>query len=183
MGTILLGLGSAILGGFLSWYLQRWRTPDRSAEEIAALRGQVSDFQKQIQALEQERTESAHFPLEVTLEQTAQANYVSVVKNDSDYEVTIEAIKIIRNDAEICITRSTSAEDWTIAPHSAKRINWSPLPDPASTLRMIEMNLAQSNVVPIRIILVCRIRGKVLSLPFSKLVAVALGRDRLITPF
>jgi hypothetical protein len=183
METILVAFGSAIVGGLLTWYLQRWWTPDRSADEIAALRKQIEEFQSKLEAFEKERSEGEHFPLALTLEQTEQANYVGTLKNDSDSEVKIEAIKIIRNGAEICETRPAPTDNWIIGPQSGKPITWSPQPDPAGTLRMIETGLAQSNVILIEIVFLCRIEGRLRRIPFSRRVAVELGTGRRIRPF
>lgn len=183
METILVAFGSAIVGGLLTWYLQRWWTPDRSVEEITALRKQVAEFQNKLETLERERPESEHFPLDFRLDQTEQANYVGIVKNDSDYEVKIVAIKIIRNGAEICETKPTPTDDWVIAAHSGKSIGWSPQPDPAGTLKLIETNLSKSNVILIEIVLICRIDGRLRRLPFSKRVAIPIAGGTRITPF
>jgi hypothetical protein len=183
METILVAFGSAIVGGLLTWYLQRWWTPDRSVEEIAALRKQLAEFQTKLETLEKDRSEVEHFPLELRLEQTEQANYVGTVKNDSDYEVKIVAIKIIRNGAEICETKPTPTDDWVISAHSGKSISWSPQPDPAGTLKLIETSLAKSNVILIEIVLICRIDGRLRRLPFSKRVAIPIAGGTRITPF
>ena len=183
MGTAFIAFASAIVGGILTWYLQRWWTPDRSVEEIAALRKQLAEFQAKLETLEKERSEGEHFPLELRLEQTEQANYVGTVKNDSDYEVKIEAIKIIRNGAEICETKPKPTGNWTIPPHSGRPITWSPQPDPAGTLKLIETSLAKSNVIMIDIVLVCRIDGRLIRLPFSRRVAIPIAGGTRITPF
>jgi hypothetical protein len=183
METIFVAFGSAIVGGLLTWYLQRWWTPDRSVEEIAALRKQVAEFQSKLETLERERSEGEHFPLELRLEQTEQANYVGTVKNDSDYEVNIEAIKIIRNGTEICETKPKPTDNWTIPRHSGRPITWSPQPDPAGTLKLIETSLAKSNVILIEIVLICRIEGRLKRLPFSKRVAIPIAGGTRITPF
>ena len=128
-------------------------------------------------------SEADYLSVEMTLQQTVQANYICLVNNESDFELKTEVIKIVRNGTELCATKAQATDDWTIPPQSAKRMNWAPLPDPARTLKMIETNLAQSNVIPIEIVFVCRIDGKLRPIPFSKLVAVNLGRDTCIAPF
>jgi len=128
-------------------------------------------------------SETEYLPVEMTLQQTAQANYICVVKNDSDHEISIEAIKVMRNTTELCSTKRQTTDDWTVAPHSGKQISWAPLPDPARTLKVIETTLAQSNVIPIEFVFVCRIKGRLRLVSFSKLVATSLGPDATIMRF
>lgn len=128
-------------------------------------------------------SETEYLAVEITLQQTVLANYICLVKNESDFEIKVEAIKITRNGTELCETKPKDEDDWTLSPHSGKQIGWSPLPDPARTLKMIETSLAQSNVISIDIVLVCTIEGKLKLIPFSRRVAVGLGRDTCITPF
>jgi len=190
MVSFVVAFVTAVLSVLGSWYLFRWRTPDRSAEEVAGLRKQVADlqnqlfgFQQKFETFERERSEAQFFPLELTLNQTEQGNYIVFVTNGSDVEVRVETIRILRDRVQISETKAQPTNNWIIAPHDGKQIIWSPMPDPARTLRMIETNLAQSNVIPIEIVLVCCVNGVLRSFPFSKLVAVALGVDRHIQPF
>ncbi len=54
MGNIIVAIGAAVLGAVLGAYLQGMWTPDVSPQ-IAALRGQVAEFQSRIESLEMER--------------------------------------------------------------------------------------------------------------------------------
>ena len=99
-----------------------------------------------------EYAETDYLPIEMTLQQTAQANYACLVINESDFELKIEAIKITRNGAELCQTKAQDTDNWTIAAQSGKQISWAPLPDPGNTLRRIEGVPNQNNVVSLEII-------------------------------
>jgi hypothetical protein len=180
--AILLAFGSAIVGAILGAYLQRRWTPDPSAE-IVAVRHQIKDFQQRIETLEQERVESEHFELGMSLQQAVPGNYTMHVRNDSDQEVTVETINLKREDIELSnACRPKPTDDWKIAPGSGKKFDWAPQPDPVGTLQMKEPHLGSGVPIPLQLVLVCRVRGKPKVLRRTFLATVDFS-NRQLTPY
>ncbi len=172
MGATLLAFGSAVVGAILGAYLQRRWTPDPSAE-IAGLRQQLVTFQERVETLERERVETEHFALTVSLLHAHSGYYALLVKNDSDEEVTVEAVNFARGDVELSTAaRSKTPGEWTIGPRSGRQLQLAPTPDPVATLRTLEPALGAGTASPIVIVLGCRVRGRPITFRRSKIVTV-----------
>lgn len=124
MSALVIAFGAAIVGALLGAYLQKRWTPDPSVE-IAALREQVAAFQQRIEAMEQERAESEHFALTASLMQAAPGNYIMLVNNNSDEEVAVESVTLMRGGVELSRpSRPGATADWRITPGSGKEIRF-----------------------------------------------------------
>ena len=115
-----------------------------------------------------EREEFEHFPLAMSLQQGAPGNYFGNAKNESKYEVSIEAIQILRGDTsyESPLTEQVKpreTDDWTLEPGSSKSFFWAPQYDPKSMLQSLvrspDPNFPNDNVIPIALVLTVRVDG------------------------
>ncbi len=164
MGAMLVGaIVGAIVGAVATFLLTRLFTRDPAKA--------IAEFQQRIEALEQERSEADQWPITMQLRHGGPENYVMYVQNESEEEITIEAINIEREDVPLSTPSKPQGDDCRIPPHSAKEIWWSPQSDPVATLRTQDPNLGRATPIPVQFLLVCRIRGK----------SRVLRRTRLVT--
>lgn len=185
MSTILGAIVGAIVGSLLTWYLQRRWTHDPAAAEVVELRKQVAtlgdqlvairkafaEFKQSVETKEDERAEFEHFPLDISLQQGSPGNYIVNVRNDSEREVAIETIQILRGDAvgDCPLTEASkpkAKDDWKIGPSSGKQLYWAPQDDPVVMLRTLDPNRfppMRGTVIPIIWVVTFRVAGKLLS--------------------
>ncbi|SRR6266478_2561743 len=200
--TIIVAFGSAIVGALLGAYLQRLWTPDPRPEitavgkdlgdqmkamdprpRIGALSTQLTDFQKRIEAIEQERTEIENFTLELSLQQAQQANYIMEAKNDSDRDVKAESIVIEYRGIPLCRPcKPKKEENWTIRKHSGVQIPFAPQPDPVNQLIYNSITPATGVAVPITLVVLCRIDGRLKAVRGIQSVTVDTT-NKSMTPF
>ena len=194
MGLVLLGaVVGAIVSAIVTVYLQKRLTRD-PADEITALRKQVkehaasfekqvADFRKRVEPLEQERTESEHFPFEIALQQAASQNYIMLAKNNSDEEVTIETVTMERNGVALSEPNKPKGnDDWRIPPRSGKTIYLAPQHDPTVTVQYSEPGLGIGVAVPITMVAACRVRDRTITKRRTHLVTIDF-RNRSMTPY
>ena len=183
---------SAFLAAVLGAYLQRLWTPDPRPEitavgknlgeqmaamdarpAIGALSTQLTAFQTRIETIELERTEFENFTLELSLQQAQQANYIVTAKNDSDRDVRAETVSIEYRGVPLCRPcKPKDGEDWTIKKRSSKPLCFAPQPDPV--VQMIYGSIAPPSgvAVPITLIILCRIDGKLKPVKGIQIVTV-----------
>jgi len=102
------------------------------------------------------RVEAAE--LSVSLRQAVSQNYIVLLKNDSDEEVSLKKLTLERNGLELSQpARPKEAEEWTLAPRSGREIAWSPAPDPVVTLQMSQSS--PTSPIDIEIVVLCQILG------------------------
>ncbi len=181
---VVVSFGSAIAGALLTWYLQRRWTPDPAAEvvalqkQVAALHKQVAAFQQQAKTMEEERAKFEQLPLDISLYQGAPGSYIANVRNESEHEISIETIQILRGDsADDCPLSETAkprpTDDWKLAPRAGKQLCWAPQNDPAMMLRSLDPNLKKGTVIPVVFALTFRADGRLLNKRRTQLVFVS----------
>jgi Putative DNA-binding domain len=125
----------------------------------------------------QEREEFEHFPLAMSLQQGAPGNYFGNATNESKYEVSIEAIQILRGDTsyESPLTepvKPRETDDWTLGPGSNKRLFWAPQYDPRSMLRSLvrspDPNFPDGNVIPIALVLTLKVGKRLIKKKYTQ---------------
>jgi diguanylate cyclase (GGDEF)-like protein len=83
------------------------------------------------------RAEAAE--LSMSLRQAVSGNYMALVRNESDEEVSVGKISLERNGIELSQPgRPKQGEGWIIAPRSERAVTWAPVPDPVGTLAMTQ---------------------------------------------
>jgi hypothetical protein len=158
------------------------RTSD-ARPEISALSTHLTDFQKRIEAIEQERTELENFTLELRLNQAQQANYILFAKNDSDKDVRAESVSIEYRGIPLCRPcKPKDGEDWTIRRHSGIQMSFAPQPDPIAQLMYSSIAPPPGVTVPMTLVVLCRIDGKLKPVKGIQIVTVDIG-NRSMTPF
>ncbi len=150
--------------------------------EISALSTHLTDFQKRIEAIEQERTEIENFTLELRLDQAQQGNYILFAKNDSDRDVKAESISIDYRGIPLCPTKPKKGDDWTIKKHSGIQMCFAPQPDPIAQLMYSSIAPPPGVAVPMTLVVLCRIDGKLKPVKGIQIVTVDIG-NRSMTPF
>jgi hypothetical protein len=163
MGAILITAAVTILASFgAAWLgarLQRKWTPN-PVPPIEAVGGRITELQKRIEEIEQERIESENFTLAMRLQQGQVGSYLLDVGNDTDRDVTVESVEIFRDDASISGPyKAKPTDDWRIPASSIRTLSWAPWRDPVNTLQYSEPNL-QGIAVPFEMVLVCQSGGK-----------------------
>ncbi len=93
-----------------------------------------------------------------SLLQAVSENYIVLVKNDSNEEVSVTKLTLERGGLELSkpVVPKEPAE-WTIGPRSGREISWNPAPDPVRTLQMSQAPPASP--VDIEIVVACEILG------------------------
>lgn len=76
-----------------------------------------------------EQAEFENFPIDVSLQQGSPGNYIVNVRNNSERDVTVETIQILRGDdvGECPLTEAAKAkpnDDWKVGPRSGKQLYW-----------------------------------------------------------
>lgn len=151
--------------------------------QISALTSHLTDFQKRIEAIEQERTEIENFTLELRLQQAQQGNYILSAKNDSDKDVKAESVGIEYRGIPLCRpTKPKEGEDWTIKKHSGIQMCFAPQPDPIAQLMFSSIAPPPGVAVPMTLVVLCRIDGKLKTVKGIQIVTVDAG-NRSMTPF
>lgn len=151
--------------------------------EIGALSKQLTHFQNRIEAIEQERTELENFTLEVRLQQAQQANYILSVKNSSDRDAKAEAVSLEYRGIPLCRpTKPKDGEDWTIKKDSGIQMCFAPQPDPVTQLIYSSIAPPSGVAVPITLVVLCRIDGRLKPVKGIQIVTVDTG-NRSMTPF
>jgi hypothetical protein len=151
--------------------------------EISALSTHLAEFQRRIEAIEQERTELENFTLELRLQQAQQANYILSAKNDSDRDIKAEAVSIEYQGIPLCRpTKPKEGENWTIKKHSGIQIFFAPQPDPIAQLMYTSIAPPSGVAVPMTLVVLCRIDGKLKPVKGIQIVTVDIG-NRSMTPF
>lgn len=184
LGTAIL---SAIVGSFVTWYLQRRWTPDPAAEvielrkEVVRLREQLGEFKQDVEQREKEQEEFEHLPFSFTLKQGVPGNYNGDARNDSKYKISLETIQVFRGDTdhESPLTEPVKprpTDDWTVGPGSSKTIYWGPQHDPVFMLRSLVHssgpNFPNGSVIPIGLVLTFTANGKPLKKKYIQQVLV-----------
>lgn len=144
-----------------------------SRPQIGTLSTQVTDFQKRIEGIEQERTELENFTLELRLSQAQQANYILFAKNDSDKDVRVESVSIEYRGIPLCRpSKPKDGEDWTIKRHSGIQFSFAPQPDPVGQLLYSSIAPASGVAVPMTLVVLCRIEGRLKTVRGIQIVTV-----------
>jgi hypothetical protein len=116
--------------------------------------------------------------LSISLRQAVSQNYIVLVKNESDEEVSIRKLTLERNGLELSQpTIPKEAEEWMLAPRSGRQLAWDPTPDPAVTLQMSQS--PPTSPIDIEIVLVCQILGMRKEFKRKILVAADYRNHRL----
>jgi len=124
-----------------------------------------------------EREEFDHFPLAMSLQQGAPGNYFGNARNESKYEVSIEAIQILRGDTsyESPLTepvKPRETDDWKLGPGSNKSFFWAPQYDPRSMLRSLvrspDPNFPDGNVIPIALVLTVKVGKRLIKKKYTQ---------------
>jgi len=83
--------------------------------------------------------------LSMSLRQAVSGNYMALVSNESDEEVSVGKISLERNGIELSRPgKPKQGEGWIIAPRSGRVLNWAPVPDPVGTLAMMQLSPTSS---------------------------------------
>jgi hypothetical protein len=180
--TIIIAFGSALLAAVLGAYLQRLWTPD-PRPQIATLATQLTTFQQRVETIEQERTELENFTLEISLQQAAPQNYILVAKNDSDRNVNVESVSIEYKGIPLSRpTKPKPSDDWTIKKQGTNSFCFAPQRDPVTQLMYSSVAPPPGVAVPITLVFLCRIDGKLKPVRGTQIVTVDIG-NRTMTPF
>jgi hypothetical protein len=193
-GLLLSAVVGAIVGAIVTVYLQKRLTRD-PAVEIAALRTQLQEhvdslgkqvtaFQERVETLEHERTEAEQVSLSARLQEAIAVNYQMFVKNDSDQEVAIESVYLVRKTADGEVTLSPdgkpkNADDWKIPPHDARVLEWVAQRDPTTMLRHTDPGLRFGTPIPVQFVFACKIRNRRQLIRNTLLVTVDLANGRM----
>jgi diguanylate cyclase (GGDEF)-like protein len=100
---------------------------ERVSKAKATLRVPANELARRAEAVE----------LSISLRQAVSGNYMALVRNESDEEVSVGKISLERNGIELSQPgKPREGEEWVIAARSGKEITWAPTPDPVATLGM-----------------------------------------------
>ncbi len=107
-------------------------------------------------------------------------NYSAIVTNDSDEEVTVEAITLKRDKVYLSEpSKPTPSDDWKIAAHHAKTIRWEPRTDPVSRLRLKEPHLRDGEIIEIDLVIRGRVLGRLRTFTHTILASANYSNYRL----
>lgn len=180
--AVIAAVVGGIVGAIVGAYLQRRWTPDYSGE-LAALRGQVAALQKQGETLEQQHAEAEHLRLDMSLQEGYSRNYILLVENDSDREITMEKVALRRDQVWLCELCQPKADGGlNVAPHARKQIQLEPQHDPACTLMSMDPELPPGKCIQVELVLDYRVFGRPRRFRKSILVTADL-RNRHLTQF
>jgi len=102
---------------------------ERVSKAKPVLRVPASELARRAEAVE----------LLMSLRQAVSGNYMALVTNESDEEVSVGKISLERNGIELSQPgKPEQGERWIIAPRSGREITWAPAPDPVGTLGMTQ---------------------------------------------
>jgi hypothetical protein len=133
----------------------------------------VAVFQKRIETSEQERAESEHFALTMSLKRAVVGNYIMLAGNDADEEVVVEGVNLTYDDVDLSkVSVPAPNGSWKIEPHSRKQICWVPQPDPVSTFKILNPSFRSGEALAIQLVLQRRIRGKPKGITRKQIVTV-----------
>ncbi len=194
MGGVLVGaVVGAIVSAIVTVYLQKRLTRDPAVEiaalreQVASLQAQVAAFQRGMETFEQERVDSEHFRLGISLQHAMSQNYSMFVTNDSDDEVEIETVEVFWSDSGNDVplsepSKPKATDNWKLPPRSPKVICWAPQHDPTMALRWIKPQLHNGTVIPIVLVITCKVRGRRRTVRRTQSVTVDYSNSRM-TPY
>jgi hypothetical protein len=151
--ALIAAVVGAVVGAIVGAYFQRRWTPDYSAK-LAALSEQFAALQRQNETLEQQRAEAEHLRLDMSLQQAYCANYIVLVENDSDREITMEKMALFRDGVWLCEMCQPKADGGlNVAPHTRKQVRLEPQNDPARTLMSMDPDLPPGKCIQVELVL------------------------------
>lgn len=114
----------------------------------------------------------------ISLRQAVPQNYILLVKNDSDEDISVRKVTLERAGLQLCQPAAPKEDtDWSIGPRAGKEIWWSPSPDP---VRILQMSQAPpTSPIDLEIIVECEILGTRKEFRRKILVAADYGNHRL----
>ena len=95
------------------------------------------------------------------LRQGSGEHYSAYITNDSDEDVTVEAITLKKDKVYLSEpTKSSDSDDWKIPKRTTKTINWKAKTPPASRLRWIVPESVAGQIIEIDIVVWGRVLGR-----------------------
>jgi diguanylate cyclase (GGDEF)-like protein len=98
----------------------------------------------------------------MTLQTGYHSNFVLIIENRSDDEVTIESITLKHGTVHLCPpSKPSKLEELVLPPHSKKQVSsWTPSVSPTSTLRMKLPDLKNGQITEIEIAVGAKVLGR-----------------------
>lgn len=114
----------------------------------------------------------------ISLRQAVPQNYILLVKNDSDEDISVRKVMLERAGLQLCqpVVPKEDA-DWSIDARAGKEIWWSPAPEPVRILQMSQT--PPTSPIDIEIVVMCEILGTRKEFRRKILVGVDYANHRL----